>query len=141
MTRFLSFPRKYWYVLTGYAVIVCYTVAHHEPWFDEAQSWLLARDLSLPQLWFHYLRYEGTPGLWQTILWMASAAHLPYSALGWLGASIAILGIFIFLKYAPFPDLIKVMLPFSFFFLYQYAVVARSYILLPTFLFLTAHFY
>ncbi len=141
MTEFASLPRKYWYVLTGYAVIVGYTVAHHEPWFDEAQSWLLARDLSLLRLWFHFLRYEGTPGLWQTILWLANSLHLPYAAIGWIGAGIAICGMFVFLKYAPFPDIIKVLLPFSFFFVYQYAVVARSYVLLPLCAFLTAHFY
>ncbi len=141
MTEFLSLPRKYWYVLVGYTAVVLYTVAHHEPWFDEAQSWLLARDLSLPRLWFHYLRYEGTPGLWQTVLWFINLLHVQYSALGWIGAGFAIAGMFVFLKYAPFPDIIKVLLPFSFFFLYQYAVVARSYVLLPLCAFLTAHFY
>lgn len=40
---------------------------HHEPWADESQAWLLARDLELKTLWFHELRYEGTPGLWHTI--------------------------------------------------------------------------
>jgi len=31
----------------------------HEPWSNEAQAWLLARDLSLWKLLFYYLRYEA----------------------------------------------------------------------------------
>jgi hypothetical protein len=44
---------------------------HHEPWAGESQAWLIARDLDLKKIWFYELRYEGTPGLWHTILWIA----------------------------------------------------------------------
>lgn len=32
-------------VLMSLACIILYTVSKHEPWADEAQSWLIARDL------------------------------------------------------------------------------------------------
>lgn len=51
-----------------YALLVALTVHRHEPWADEAQSWLLARDASLTDLWGRLLHYEGTPGLWQTLV-------------------------------------------------------------------------
>src|ERR1700677_3445089 len=63
-----------------YAFIVALTIGHHEPWADEAQSWLLGRDASLAQLWGHFLHYEGTPGLWQTLIHALIRLGLPYSA-------------------------------------------------------------
>ena len=48
-------------VLLVYSGIVLFTVRYHEKWADEAQAWLVARDLDLKTLWFHELRYEGSP--------------------------------------------------------------------------------
>ena len=133
--------RRWLAVLLAYAAVVGATVAHHEPWFDEAQSWLLARDLSLPSLIFKWIRYEGTPPLWQVLLWVANRLHLPYATMGWIAASFAVAGMVVFLRYSPFPWPVKVLLPFSYYFLYQYAAVARSYVLLPLLAFMTAALY
>ena len=43
-------------VLMAYSAVVLFTVRYHEKWADEAQAWLIARDLDLKTLWFH-----GTP--------------------------------------------------------------------------------
>jgi hypothetical protein len=141
LKRFLVIPGRWLAALATYAVVVGVTVAHHEPWFDEAQSWLLARDLSLHDLIFKWVRYEGTPPLWQVLLWIANRFHLPYQSMGWIAALLAIAGTFVFLKYSPFPWPVKLFLPFSYFFLYQYAVVARSYVLLPLLAFIAAALY
>ena len=47
-----------------YALVVVLMVLHHEPWADEAQAWLLARDASLWDLWTRLMHYEGSPGIW-----------------------------------------------------------------------------
>jgi hypothetical protein len=114
-----------------YAGLLATVVAHHEPWFDEAQAWLLARDVPLGQLIAHNLRYEGTPGLWHYLLAIPAKAGLPYGTMGWLGWLFAVSGACLFLWKAPFPGWIRLTFPFSFFVLYQYAAVARSYVLLP----------
>ena len=54
--------------LTIYTVVLAAAISHHEAWADEAQSWLLARDAGLVELWTRLLHYEGTTGLWQTLL-------------------------------------------------------------------------
>ncbi len=131
----------WWAVLAVYSAVVLFTISRHEPWFDEAQAWLLARDLNYFDLLTHYLRYEGTPPLWHTVLFLAVRLGLPYAAMGWIGGIFAIAGMFVFLRFAPFPWPIKLVLPFTFFYLYQYAAVARSYVMLPLFAFLTAKFY
>ena len=66
-------PAQWWRLLDtvvwlGLALVILLTVTRHEPWADEAQSWLLARDLGWFQLIFGELRYEGHPGLWHSIL-------------------------------------------------------------------------
>ncbi len=141
MRTLFGLPAKYITVLAAYTALVFVGISHHEPWFDEAQSWLMARDLGWFQLMFHQIRYEGTPGLWVSVLLIANTIHLPYAALGVIGGICAVAGMFVFLRYAPFPLPIKILFPFSFFAAYQYAVVARSYTLIPLLAFLAAHLY
>ena len=125
-----------------YCGLILIGVAHHEPWADEAHAWVLSRDLSYRYLVFHQLAYEGHPPLWGTILWVANHwLHLPYGALGWIGALCAIAGCWFFCWYSPFPAWIRLLFPFTYFMAYQYAVVARPYVLLPLFSFAAAHFF
>jgi hypothetical protein len=119
-------------VLVAYSCVVLFTVRYHEKWGDEAQAWLLARDLGLKTLWFHELRYEGAPGLWHTILWVARHIfHAQYDAIGYIGAAFAIGGVALLVFKSPFPYYIRWPLAFTYFLLYQYAVIARTYTLLP----------
>jgi hypothetical protein len=121
-----------------YALIVALVALHHEPWADEAQSWLLARDASIVDLWTRLLHYEGTPGIWQTLLHVAILTGTPYRALNLLSAAFAISACWLVVRYAPFPAPIRFALPFTFFLCYQYAVIARSYCLAPVLLFAAA---
>jgi hypothetical protein len=123
-------------------VIVSFTLGYHEKWADEAQAWLIARDLDLRTIWFHELRYEGSPGLWHSILWIAQHwFHVPYASLGLIGVLCAAAGAAFILWKAPFPRPLSYLLLFSYFIVYQYAVVARSYNLLPLLVFAAAYFY
>src|SRR5579885_3195291 len=91
-------------VVLVYSSVVLWTLQYHEKWADEAQAWLIARDLDLKTIWFHELRYEGTPGLWHTILWIAQHVfHAKYGELGYTGAVFPIAGPAALLSLAPFP--------------------------------------
>jgi hypothetical protein len=122
-------------ILAIYTGFLITGISHHEPWFDEAQAWLLGRDSRPLQLINEHLRYEGSPGLWHFALSFLAKAGLPYASMHVLAALLALTGLIIFLFYAPFPLPIKMLFPFTFFILYQYAIVARSYALLPALLF------
>jgi len=112
--------------------IVAFTLRYHEKWADEAQAWLIARDLDLKTIWFHELRYEGSPGLWHTILWLAQHVfHARYDALGYIGMADATAGVALLIFKAPFPRYLRWPLAFTYFMVYQYAVIARPYTLLP----------
>ena len=129
-------------VLLVYSGVVLFTVRYHEKWADEAQAWLLARDLDLKTLWFHELRYEGHPGLWHTILWVAQRVfHAPYGAIGYIGVIFAIAGVAVLVFKAPFPWYIRWPLAFTYVLIYQYAVIARPYTLLPLLCFAVALFF
>ena len=110
-----------------YCAILFFAIPFHEPWADEAQAWLLARDCSLHKLFFHQLHYEGTPGLWHLVLWIANRLHLPYSSMQYISAAFAAGAVYVLLRYAPLPRLFRLLLPFTFYLQYQYAVIARNY--------------
>src|SRR5215475_10660293 len=81
-------------VLVAYSAVVLWALQYHEKWADEAQAWLIARDLDLRSIWFHELRYEGSPGLWHAILWIAQHVfHARYDALGYIGVAGATAGV------------------------------------------------
>ncbi len=129
-------------VLLTYASIVLWTIRYHEKWADEAQAWLIARDLSLRTIWFHELRYEGSPGLWHTVLWIAQHIfRAKYDALGYIGAAFAIAGTAVLIFAAPFPRYIRWPLAFTYVMVYQYAVIARPYTLFPLLAFCVAMFF
>jgi hypothetical protein len=105
---------------------------------DEAQAWLLAKDTGVKDLLLKYLRYEGSPGLWHLILMVPAKLGLPYPTINIVSSVIAATGVWLFIRYAPFPAFIKILYPFTFFVFFQYGVVARNYCLISPILFLLA---
>jgi hypothetical protein len=118
-------------ILAGYAAIVASAIAHHEPWADEAQAWQLARNLSLHDLFFTYLHYEGHPILWFVVLRALNLLGVSYAGMHWMCGAIGVCATAIFLFYSPFPKYLKALLPFTYFLLFQYVVMGRSYVFVP----------
>lgn len=132
-TAFLRIPETI--CLIVYGALIAFAIAHHEPWADEAQAWQLARSLSPWQLLHTYLHYEGSPGLWHLLLWVLIHLGVGYAGMHWICGAIALAGIAVLLYRSPFPLYLRLLLPFTFFLAFQYAVVARSYVLVPILLF------
>ena len=124
-----------------YSITVALAIRFHEPWADEAQAWQLARNLSLYDLFHTYIRYEGTPGLWYVLLRFFIRFHVSYTGLHWICGAVATASVGLLIFYAPIPRYLRLSLPFTYFLLFQYAVVARSYVLVPGLLFLVALFW
>jgi len=112
-----------------YALAVILITAHHEPWRDEADVWLIAANntpMSLP----HILRYAGSPGLFHLLLMPLAKAGLPYpGTILLLNNLIAIAAAGVVLFLAPFPRLTRTLIVFSSYFAFEYAVIARPYAL------------
>jgi len=130
-----------WAVLAVFVAQLAVLVPRHEPWFDEAQAWLIARDSGLVELFTERLRYEGSTGLWHLLLMAPAKLGLPYATVQVIGATAAVAGALLLLRFSPFPLLIRAGLCFSYVIGFQYAAVARSYTLLPLLLFALAMAY
>ncbi|MGA8937635.1 MAG: hypothetical protein WB439_00585 [Acidobacteriaceae bacterium] len=124
--------------VAGYCALLTITIPWHAPWADEAQAWQIARTNSFPTIFRTAIHYEISPGLWHALLWLLVRLHLPYAGLPWVCACIALLGVCLLLFQSPLPFVFRVLLPFTYFFSFQYSVVARSYVLFAPLLFLLA---
>lgn len=134
-----SLKSKLWiFIFVAYIILLAITVSNHEPWMDEAQPWLHVNDFSLAEILTRNLRYDGHPALWYLLVMIPAKLGLPYFSVNVLSAVFAAAGVFLFLRYSPFPLIIKALFPFTYFTFFQYGVVSRSYCLIPFFLFLIA---
>lgn len=136
-------PGKLWIiygvVFAAFIGIAVFAGLHHEPWADEAQSWLIARDNDLVGI-FKAVRYEGTLPTWHLINKAFQLFGLDYDHIFVIPLVLTAIGvILLFLTDAPL--LAKVMLPFSFFVIYQNAVIARQYALVFPAMMLIVLFY
>ncbi|HEX5760496.1 MAG TPA: hypothetical protein VF121_15020 [Thermoanaerobaculia bacterium] len=122
--------------LVAYALVTAVTAWHHEPWRDEADAWLIARDASVPELF--RLTESGSPALWYLLLMPLAKLGLPYGSMHVLHLAIAWAAAAVLLFRAPFSRALRLLIAFSYFVLCEYAVVARSYALTMLLLFVLA---
>lgn len=114
---------------------------YHEPWRDEAQAWLLARDAPNYEAMISTLRYENTGALWHTLLFPLAQLNFPYRSMQALTLVIILSGAILFFRFSPFAKSTKVLFLFGYFMLYEYNIIARHYALAVPLLFLIATFY
>ena len=100
---------------------------NHEPWADEAQSWIIARDASVSEIIWDIARYEGAFPLWHLTLKLFINFGLTYEYLYIVPIIISLIGLIVFLKKVEVPTYVKILLPFTYYIFYQYTIIARSY--------------
>ena len=124
-----------------WCVVTLIRVFNHEPWFTELHAWYIAQDLNLVEI-FKLMQSEGHTFLWYLCLMPFAKLNIgyPYSMLliNWLFCFIAV--VLLWLK-APFNNLTKILISFSFPFLAIYPVVARCYAMGIMFLFMLCVLY
>lgn len=117
-----------------FIVSIMYAVTHllmalvHEPWYDEAVAWQIARCASIQDILFEIPHYEGHPPLWHLILAPFAKLGAPYElSLSIVSLIFAGIACFLIIYKSPFPRIIRLLLPFTYFFFYQYSVISRPY--------------
>ena len=115
-------------ILSLYALLTLVLTLRHEPWRDEADSWLVARDLPLREL-IDWTRSIGTPALWHILVAPLARTGMPYASQALLHWTIAVAAAAVFIYRAPFPVTTKGLFLFSFYPAYQFGVIARNYAL------------
>lgn len=122
-----------------YLLGVCTVSFFHEPWFDEAQAWAIARSGTIKEILFEIPHYEGHPPLWHLILAPFAKLGAPYElSLAAVNIFFMTLAVAVLLFKSPFPKLIRCLLPFNFFLFYQYGVISRPYCIFVLAIFLAA---
>lgn len=123
-----------------YSILVVFGAYHHEPWRDEAQAWLIARDLDFLGI-INQMYVEGTPALWHLIIAPFAKLGFPYYSITVIHLLISISAISVFVTKSHFSKLFKILVIFSYYFAFEYAIIARNYSLTILFLFLIASMY
>ena len=116
-----------WITFILYLIVLGYTVAHHEPWGDEIHSWNIAKGSTGYLELIHNTRYEGHPPVWYTVLWTISKFTHNFEFVQAIHWSIAAATVFLILFFSAFPLSTKMLLPFGYYFFYEYAVLSRNY--------------
>jgi hypothetical protein len=118
-----------------YIAITLVLQFYHSPDGDEIQAWFIARDSG--SLWKMYslLGYEGSPGLWHTLLFPIAKSGAPFQIIYFINHFFAITAVILWLLFAPFPLFVRVLFPFIHVFLTLYSIYARSYTLCFTLLY------
>lgn len=120
--------RAEWAVLVLFAALLTLVSVFHEPWFDEAQSWQIAKCASLREILLEIPHYEGHPPLWHLILLIPAKLGVPFEpGLKLIGLLISTAAAAVLLFCSPFPRPVRLLLPFSYFIFYQYGVIVRPY--------------
>lgn len=129
-----------WAVFAVYIAATLYGITFHEQWRDEAQSWLVVKNLDLIGL-FKKLPSEGHPPSWYLLLFPFVKLGLPYVIQNILSTLLMIGAVYIFLFRTKLHIVLKLLLPFSYLFFYEYPIIGRSYGLLTMLAALVVYLY
>ena len=124
-------------VVAAFVAITAFVAAHHEMWRDEADAWLVVRDINFAHI-FDWSRHAGTPLLWYGLLAPLPRLGLGYESQQWLHLAVAVAAVAIFVASAPLSPLTKVLAVFSYYFAYEYSIIVRSYALAILLIFIAA---
>ena len=116
------------YVLVAIAFVCLgfFAGLYHEPWADEAQAWLIARDNNSILDIIKAVRLEGTLPTWHLIIKIFQLCGLNYRFFFIIPLILSTAGVLLLFA-TDAPLVVKAVLPFSFYAVYQNAVVARQY--------------
>ena len=116
-----------WAIVGLYIIVALAAMNYHEPWGDEIHSWNIAKGSGSFADLMSNIRYEGHPPVWYSILWIISKFTHNLAYVQIVHLIIAILTIFIIVFFSPVPLSTRILIPFGYYFVFEYAVISRNY--------------
>ncbi|MBR3163214.1 MAG: hypothetical protein IKF17_03860 [Clostridia bacterium] len=101
----------------------------HEPWRDEIHAWLMAKELSIPNLFFES-KFDGHPILWHLILMPFAKLNFPIITLNMLSYAIMLISCWLFIFKTKIPLGIKLFAVFTIPYTYTFSAFSRNYTLI-----------
>ena len=127
-------------ILLLFSIFVLFIAFNHENYEDEAQSWLIARDLS-PIGVIKQMAYEGHSPLWYFIIMPFAKLGFPVLAQNIISCLFAIATVYLILKKIDCNKFYKLLFIFNGGMIFWYSVIARPYCLIPFLLILISVYY
>lgn len=131
----------FWVVIVLYTLITFLRLINHQPWFDEAHAWSIAQELSLFDV-FNLMAFEGHTFIWYLLLMPFAKTNFfypwPMLIMNYLFAFVSVVLLW---KKAPFSNITKTLITFSFPFFACLPILARCYSIGVMLLFLLAILY
>ncbi len=126
--KLLQGKKLEWTVFGLLVILYCIISSYHEPWFDEAQAWQIAKCASFREIFFEIPHYECHPPLWHLILAIPAKLGVPFEpGLKSIGLIIYTVSLGTLLFHSKMPRVGRLLLPFTYFFFYQYGIIVRPY--------------
>ena len=126
----------FWVVISIYTVITILRLINHQPWFDEAHAYSIAQEMNLLEI-IQLMSLEGHTFLWYLLLMPFAKLNLwypwPMLIMNYIFAWTAVV---ILWRKAPFSNITKTLVTFSFPFFACLPILARCYAIGVMFLFL-----
>lgn len=111
-----------------YSGVMAISLWHHEMWRDELHCWMVGRNAhGIREILTGERIYDGHPFLWYYLLHLLSRVWDNVLMLKVLTFTISVSTAYIWLKYMPLPRLWRVAFLASYYLIYEYSVLARSY--------------
>jgi hypothetical protein len=114
-------------ILLIYVLVASANIITHEMWRDELHVWFTAVESNNLRELFSNMGYQGHPPLWYLMLYAVSRLTRNPAAMQALHLAIAAGSAYIFLRFAPFSRLKRLLFVFGYFPLYEYAAISRNY--------------
>jgi hypothetical protein len=109
------------------SAIILFNILNHGMWLDETHAWCIVRDsASFVDLRWN-MRNEGHPWLWHVMLWPLAKSGAPVWSMQVLNGCISVFTFTILLFRSPFPVIVRVLVVFGYFLVFEYAALARNY--------------
>lgn len=115
-----------WAVWTVVAAVAMFS---HEPWRDELQAWALAKSAATPLDVLPAIRGEGHPPGWYLLLWPATRVFPSAFGLQVMALVAASTATWLTLRHLPLTIGVRALVVFTYFPMFELAVVARHYVL------------
>ena len=114
----------------SYAISSLIITILHESWCDEAQAWLIARDLDVIGI-IRQMKYEGHSCLWHMILMPFAKLGFPFATAKYISWGFCTVAAWMILMKAPFSKLLKALFLFNPAMIYLIPAITRCYCLIP----------
>src|SRR5690606_2393756 len=134
----LTGNEKKWLVASYllYLAVLAVATMNHELWGDELHSWNIAGASAGYGDLIANSRYEGHPPVWYTILWLPARFGHQLFYLQCIQFCIAGAAVYVLMFRSAFPTILKILVPFGYYFLFEYGVLSRNYAIALLFAFM-----